>query len=293
MNIVLSLLTSLLSLVFAIVLARRFAHRRVPYYGVWAVGLLWYALSASAEAAAALSHWTPTLFRVWYLAGAIGVAAYLGAGTLYLHRTRAFGSLAVVCILLGGVPALAEGAVGEALYVLATSLAVSIALWRQPRAYPHVAFAALALGSVAAAVVIWTSPVDISVLPKTADQVVTGQAASGDMRVLTPAFNIAGASIVVLGALASGVSFARSRREPRRVVSNGLIAIGAFVPSVTSGLTRFGFTSGFFIGQLIGVTCLLAGFLLATAPQVASRRRESSIPHVPRSPALLPRHHEH
>ena len=31
--------------------------------------------------------------------GAIGVAAYLGAGTLYLHRDSAFGSLTVVCVL--------------------------------------------------------------------------------------------------------------------------------------------------------------------------------------------------
>ena len=42
-----------------------------------------------------------------------------------------------------------------------------------------------------------------------------------------------------------------------------LIAVGAFIPSVASGLTRFGVTSLFFVGELLGLVCILAGFLLS------------------------------
>ena len=39
--------------------------------------------------------------------------------------------------------------------------------------------------------------------------------------------------------------------------------IGAFVPSVTSGLNRFGMTAAFFLGEFLGVVFLFAGFLVS------------------------------
>src|SRR2546430_12969707 len=42
-----------------------------------------------------------------------------------------------------------------------------------------------------------------------------------------------------------------------------LIALGGFVPSVTSGLTRFGVTWAFALGQLLGVLLILAGFMVS------------------------------
>ena len=55
----------------------------------------------------------------------------------------------------------------------------------------------------------------------------------------------------------------RTGTLPSGVSSNVLIAVGAFVPSVASGLTRFGITSLFFLGELLGLACILAGFLLS------------------------------
>ena len=48
-----------------------------------------------------------------------------------------------------------------------------------------------------------------------------------------------------------------------RVPATILIAIGAFIPSLTSGLSRFGETTGFFLGELLGVVFLFAGFLVS------------------------------
>jgi hypothetical protein len=52
-------------------------------------------------------------------------------------------------------------------------------------------------------------------------------------------------------------------RLPSRVPATILLAIGAFVPSITSGLNRFGVTQTFFLGELLGVVFLFAGFLVS------------------------------
>jgi hypothetical protein len=265
-NILLPLLTGALSVLFAAALLRRFAVRRGPHLLVWALGLTWYAISAATEAIGGAFGWSVPLYRGWYLTGAVGVAAYLGAGTVYLHPGRAFGVLTVACIAIASLPALLSGQTGIAVATLLVALVCAIVLARAPARFADAVFVALLVASVLAAIRIWSAAVDPSLLPAQTDEVVTGQALAADARSLTPSFNIAGASLLVLGALVSAHAYWRTRRGWRRVVSNGLIALGAFVPSLTSGLTRFGFTSAFFTGQLIGVVCLLAGFVLSAPP---------------------------
>jgi hypothetical protein len=48
-----------------------------------------------------------------------------------------------------------------------------------------------------------------------------------------------------------------------RVPATILIAMGGIIPAITSGLNRFGATSGFFVGELLGVVFLFAGFLVS------------------------------
>jgi hypothetical protein len=48
-----------------------------------------------------------------------------------------------------------------------------------------------------------------------------------------------------------------------RVPATLLIAIGGFVPSITSGLNRFGETTAFFLGEFLGVAFITAGFLVS------------------------------
>lgn len=52
-------------------------------------------------------------------------------------------------------------------------------------------------------------------------------------------------------------------RIDSRVPATVLIAIGALIPAITSGANRFGSTSAFFVGELLGVLFLLAGFLVS------------------------------
>jgi hypothetical protein len=265
-NVLLPAITSLLGFVFAGVLLLRFARRRQPYYLVWTLGLLWYALADGSEALGGALGWTSGLYRLWYASGAIGVAAYLGAGTLFLHRHPSFGSLTVLFIVGGAPPVLATGHVEIGLVVLGVAMLLTIVLTWCPKWFAHAVFATLLIASAVAAAIVFTAPVDLSLLPASPDQVVSGQAFGPETRALTPPFNIAGALVLVLGAALSAWHFSRTRTAPARVMSNVLIAIGAFVPSLASGLTRFGVTSLFFAGELIGLVCILAGFLLSGSP---------------------------
>jgi hypothetical protein len=48
-----------------------------------------------------------------------------------------------------------------------------------------------------------------------------------------------------------------------RVPATILIALGGFIPGWTSGLSRFGVTWSFFIGELVGVVLIFLGFLVS------------------------------
>ena len=94
------LLTSIVSLIFAIlVLDQFFAHRR-PYQLVWCLGLLMYAFSSGSEFVAGNSGITESVYKTWYLFGAILVAAWLGMGTLYLLVKRGLANFIMVLLVL-------------------------------------------------------------------------------------------------------------------------------------------------------------------------------------------------
>ncbi len=82
------LFTSMISLVFAVTVLDQFFARRKPHQLLWAIGLFLYSLSAFTE-----FYWNQIghvdfLYRIWYLLGAILVAAYMGQGTIYLLMRR-------------------------------------------------------------------------------------------------------------------------------------------------------------------------------------------------------------
>jgi hypothetical protein len=246
-------------------MAQRFLVRRQPYYLVWCLGLLCYALATGTEAAGAAAGWSEALYKLWYISGAIGVAAYLGAGTLFLHRDPPFGSLTVIAVLGAGVPALATNHLDIGFLGLASAILLGTVLTLRPRRFAEAATLLLLLASLLAAYRVALAPVDSSLLPTGPDQIVSGQAFDAQTRALTPPFNIAGALVLILGAALSALQLARTRVLSNRLTANILIAVGAFVPSVASGLTRFGVTSLFFVGELLGLGCILAGFLLSAS----------------------------
>ena len=55
---------------------------------LWGIGMVFYGIGGFCEAYYGAFGWHPLVFRLWYLFGAILVAAWLGQGTVYLLARR-------------------------------------------------------------------------------------------------------------------------------------------------------------------------------------------------------------
>jgi len=84
--------STIIIFVFAFLVFRRYTRRKGLHLLVWGIGLVWFGLGSLAEAYSALA-WNATLFRLWYLGGAVLNAAWLGQGTVYLLVRRKVGGI--------------------------------------------------------------------------------------------------------------------------------------------------------------------------------------------------------
>ncbi len=281
----LPLASSALCFVFAALLFAQWRARRRPYQLVWGLGLLCYAIAAAADAVGQIAGWNEGTYRVWYFFGAIASAAWLGLGELYLMRTSGFGELVALGVFAGAIPALITGgrllgahddaaasaAVAIGVAGIAGAAALALVSWERPALLGHVGLALLLFGTVFAATRVFSLPVDAAQMLDPETGIPHGEAFPQSVRLLTPLFNIGGALALAFGAVYSAWTYWRRRAYPRRLVSNSLIALGAFAPSLTSSLNRFGVTSVFYWGELLGVLLIFAGFVVST--EVFARRR--------------------
>ena len=303
LNVVLPLSSSVLALVFAAMVLDQWWQRRHSFQLVWAVGLLWYGISAGTEFWGSAFGWSEPLYRTWYLIGALYVPPYLALGTIYLLAKTRFGYFAGVTVIVGGLLSLLfskvyAGSTMTALVVFALAAVGGLAIMvatavRRPLA-AHIAAAVLLTGSVLGAYVVLTAALAApgwAVDPHT--HVPVGSAFPGYVRVITPPDNIAGALILVFGALYSAYVYMPKKRVlpaklailavivnffaslpgavaalfagklNSRVPATILIAVGAFIPGLTSGLNRFGVTWSFFLGEFLGLLLIFVGFLVS------------------------------
>jgi hypothetical protein len=88
-NVLLPFISGLVSTIFAVLVFRRYANhrsagRRSAHLLLWGIGMVFYAIGGFCEAYYGAFGWNALVFRLWYLCGAILVAAWLGQGTVYL-----------------------------------------------------------------------------------------------------------------------------------------------------------------------------------------------------------------
>jgi hypothetical protein len=264
--------------------------------------------------------WNETLYRGWYLTGAVWTAGWLGLGTAFLLGRTRFGYSFALCLFLAGLFTFLvrnkpeyEGAGPLPLlyFVVAAVLALAVAVetYFQNERWPILAAGAV-IGATVLSIVLMLS----TNLPAPGYQLdpLTGQPVAtlfpGRLRLLTPFLNITGAFALVLGAIFStyvfmpkkrvlaysldpnqpgdqflfnlfiapvaiAVNFAASLpgaaralvagRLHSRVPATLLIAIGAFIPTITDSLNRFGSTELFQVGKFLGVVFLFLGFLVS------------------------------
>lgn len=102
------LLTTAVALLFAAELFRRYRMRGGAHLLWWGIGMLTYAGGTAAEAYVTLFGWDQTVFRLWYVFGALLGGAPLAQGSVYLHLKRRTATwLAAGLLLVVGAGALA------------------------------------------------------------------------------------------------------------------------------------------------------------------------------------------
>ena len=318
-NVVLPFLSSTLSFVFALFVFDQWRERRRPYQLVWTLGMLWYGISAGTEFWGGTFGWSEPLYRIWYLVGAVYVAAWLGLGTMYLLGKTRFGYAAAVSVLLAGLftyltqvkeqyPDVGVLPQVEFLVALVGAILIVVQTYRRTGTWAHIAGFLIVGGSLVAVPIVLTAALPAPGYSLDANGIPVGTLMPGSVRLLTPLFNICGGFALALGAIFSTYEYmpkkrvirydlnrarglgpflrnlviapvaitvnlvasipgtvraVRTRELHSRVPATILLAIGGFVPSITSGLSRFGVTQTFFLGELIGVVFLFAGFLMS------------------------------
>lgn len=105
-NILLPFTSSIISFVFAYFVVKRYLGRRGPHLLLWGIGLVFYGIGGFCEAYHGALGWNPLIFRLWYLFGAILVAAWLGQGTVYLLAKRKMANALMVVLAIGSLFAL-------------------------------------------------------------------------------------------------------------------------------------------------------------------------------------------
>jgi hypothetical protein len=102
-NVLLPFTSCIVSIVFAAFVLRRYLARRGPHLLLWGIGMVFYAIGGFCEAFYGAFGWNPLIFRLWYLFGAILVAAWLGQGTVYLLAKRAWANALMILLGLGSL----------------------------------------------------------------------------------------------------------------------------------------------------------------------------------------------
>ena len=82
------IITTVVALVFAGAVLRRWKERRTPHLLWWGIGMLTYAAGTITESVTTLLGWSEPVFRLWYIAGALLGGAPLAQGSVYLHLAR-------------------------------------------------------------------------------------------------------------------------------------------------------------------------------------------------------------
>jgi hypothetical protein len=219
------MLASLTAFVAAIFIFDQHLHRPRPYKLLWTLGLVFYGCAAAAAFAGSFNHWTVAEYKLWYFFGGILTAAYLGLGSLYLLGPRRVAAVV-------------------------TAVAAILSVYAGMRILTYTVPADVAARLASASTTQVFDVKDFQVLP-------------ADLSFVAIVMSITGSVLLFGGALWSGWTFWRRHTPGYRLLSMGLLALGALVPSITTGLQRLGYSSGAALGEFLGALFLLVGLLIS------------------------------
>lgn len=103
LNTLVPLASSIVSFVFAFFVFKRFMERKGTYLLLWGIGMIFYGIGGFCEFYYGAFGWSALIFRLWYLFGAILVAAWLGQGTVFLLAKEKWAKVLTIILVLGSL----------------------------------------------------------------------------------------------------------------------------------------------------------------------------------------------
>jgi hypothetical protein len=115
LNSVVPFISSAISFTFAyVVLSRYFRKRKGHEHSLlWGIGIIFYGIGGFCEGFNGAFGWNDLIFRMWYLFGAILVAAWLGQGTIYLLAKKRTANILMAILALASLYALVRVATAQ------------------------------------------------------------------------------------------------------------------------------------------------------------------------------------
>lgn len=248
MSVLISLLASVITFVFAGAVLSQYWRRRRAYQLVWSIALLCYGAATTAQFVAEAWGWSAAAFRVWYLSGGLLTAAYLGQGTAFLLLPRR---------------------AARAIFALLLLLSL-VAAWR-------IFTVPLQMSAIL--------PPAGKVSPRATSLPADLRADAALLNIYGTLLLVGGAIWSAIAYL--DVRLDRRRRSGDRVIANLLIAGGALVIASAGSFEALGHGEFLYAGEILGISIIFAGFLRSSGrsrqgtagpPQAAARGLAGSTP---------------
>jgi hypothetical protein len=218
-------LTSATALVLSILVFIRYRRKGGMHLLLWGFGMFLYFLSTFCEIV--LSYqFSEIAIKVWYIAGAMLVAAWLGQGTVHLLVRKGKIAMTLTYIL-------------AAVSLLAISLVMFAPLTGAQAGY--------------------------NVTHPASEQYKEIMSRGGFIILLTILLNLYGTITLVGGALFSAYLFWRKEVLANRMFGSILIAIGGLSPAMGGSFLKAGLFDFLYLSELVGIVLMFVGFQLATA----------------------------
>ena len=97
-NTLIPFISAIISFIFAFVVFNRYRNKGGAHLLLWGLGMTFYGIGGFCEAYFGAFGWNALVYRLWYLFGAILVAAWLGQGTVYLLAKRRWANITLVVL---------------------------------------------------------------------------------------------------------------------------------------------------------------------------------------------------
>ena len=221
----LPIITTLISLLFSAVIYNRYRQRGGTHLLWWSWGVLVYGMGTFAESWITLLGWNIIIFKFWYVVGALLGGAPLAQGTVWLLLKRK------------------------------TAMRLTVAL--------------VSFFMVSAVFVIMSPVIYESVDPF----LPSGKVFEWQwVRAFSPFLNTYAVIFLIGGAIISANSFRKRIKDESlsslvardRFIGNVLIAVGAILPGIGGVSSRAGYTEVLYIGEIIGIVLIWAGYWYKT-----------------------------